>query len=146
MRWNPARHKQKGNRSFSLKRTAPPFIRVPSSRHSRCGRRLKTCHRHVFLTPRPSKKKNARGGSAVIPPLDPTPKYVRQRTKAYSVIPARRPVSKTRRTVPARSVGRDDSARRVLGFPSRGRLWAGVKPQRCRRPALLTIALYYGIF
>ncbi len=26
---------------------------LPSSRHSRCGRMLKTCHRHVFLTPRP---------------------------------------------------------------------------------------------
>ena len=34
---------------------------LPSSRHSRCGRMLKTCHRHVFLTHR-QKKKHARGG------------------------------------------------------------------------------------
>ena len=26
--------------------------KIPSSEHSSCGRRLKTCHRHVFLTPR----------------------------------------------------------------------------------------------
>ena len=37
-------------RSGKRKEKALPW--VPSSRHSRCGRRLKTCHRHVFLTPR----------------------------------------------------------------------------------------------
>ena len=31
---------------------ARPWYRVPSSRHSRCGRWLKTCHRHIFFTPR----------------------------------------------------------------------------------------------
>ena len=42
--------------------------RLPSSQHSRWGRRLKTCHRHVFLTPRPLwKLPDCRGSNIIVP-------------------------------------------------------------------------------
>ena len=41
-----------GNGNAARRNCPSRSHRVPSSRHSRCGRRLKTCHRHVFLTPR----------------------------------------------------------------------------------------------
>ncbi len=40
------------NASASHRESQERLYRLPSSRHSRCGRMLKTCHRHVFLTHR----------------------------------------------------------------------------------------------
>ena len=112
--------------------TEPQRDSCPQSGLMRCSSSPGANKRGTVLFPekerRPllkSPQEKGRGAADLLSrPRTPTPKSVRRWTKAYSVIPARRPVSKTRRTVPARSVGRDDSARRRPCLPLEGKVSA----------------------